>query len=122
MEQVVVYFLCAVVIFFAGTCFGIWRTVSRLVDMAEQHAEEEQQALSPCRLSIEKIGNKFYAYADSEFISQGTEFKPLVLGILNHAYKRSVKFTNTDVSTLSESEVAALLQIVMSMNAQELVQ
>lgn len=120
MDQELLYFFFVVVIFVAGYSIGVWRTVSKIVDLVHEQVEEEAQALTPCVLNIEKINNKFYAYADSEFISQGTEFKPLVLGILNHAHANSLKFTNTVVTSLSEAEVGLLLQTLMALSNQEL--
>jgi hypothetical protein len=120
MDQELLYFFVVVVIFVAGYSVGVWRTVSKIVDLVHEQVEEEVQSLTPCVLNIEKIGNKFYAYAGSEFISQGTEFKPLILGILNHAHDKSLKFTNTVVSSLSETEVALLLQTLMSLSNQDL--
>ena len=120
MDQVLFYIFLSAVIFLAGYAVGIWRAVSKIVDLVEEQTEEEEQSLTPCVLNIEKIDNKFYAYAGSEFISQGTEFKPLVLGILNHAHAKSLKFTNTVVTSLSETEVAMLLQTLMAMSAQDL--
>ena len=120
MDQVLLYIFFAGVIFAGGYAVGVWRAVSRIVDMVEEQGEEEEQSLTECVLSIEKHGNQFYAYAGSEFINQGTEFKPLILGILNHAHGKSLKFTNTVVSSLTETEVALLLQTLMATSVQEL--
>ena len=120
MDQVLLYIFFAAVIFAGGYAVGVWRAVSRIVDFVQEQAEEQEQSLTACVLSIEKHGNQFYAYAGSEFINQSTEFKPLVLGILNHAHAKSLKFTNTVVSSLTETEVALLFQTLMAMSAQEL--
>jgi hypothetical protein len=120
MDQVLLYIFFAAVIFAGGYAVGVWRAVSRIVDFVQEQAEEQEQSLTACVLSIEKHGNQFYAYAGSEFINQSTEFKPLVLGILNHAHAKSLKFTNTVVSSLTETEVGLLFQTLMAMSAQEL--
>ena len=120
MDQVLLYIFFAAVIFAGGYAVVVLRAVSRIVDFVQEQAEEQEQSLTACVLSIEKHGNQFYAYAGSEFINQSTEFKPLVLGILNHAHAKSLKFTNTVVSSLTETEVGLLFQTLMAMSAQEL--
>jgi|APGre2960657423_1045063.scaffolds.fasta_scaffold01189_11 hypothetical protein len=117
MDQELFYIFLAGIIFAIGYAVGVWRTVSKIVDLV-QESVEETRSLVPCVLSIEKIDNQFYAYADSKFIHQDTSFKPLVIGILSHAHTKSLKFTNTVVTSLSEAEVSALLETVMAMNNQ----
>lgn len=112
MDQVLFYIFLAGIIFAGGYAVGSWRTIYRIVNFVE----DEVHTLTPCVLSIEKIDNQFYAYADSTFIRQDTNFKPLVMGILSHAHTKSLKFTNTVVTSLSEAEVSVLLETVMAMN------
>lgn len=117
MDQELFYIFVAGIIFAIGYAIGVWRTVSKIVDLV-QESVEEKQSLTPCVLNIEKIDNQFYAYANGKFIHQDTNFRPLVIGILSHAHTKSLKFTNTVVTSLSEVEVSALLETVMAMNNQ----
>jgi hypothetical protein len=97
-----------------GYFIGYARALSSSISLTVEDPCDVKKSSVPA-LTIEKNGDQYYAYLDSMFITQSTNFSDLLHNMTDHPMGRNFTIDDTVMPGLPDSEREEMIKALMTL-------